>query len=320
MTAVLATALPAWADRQESTLIRAVAAKERALELDDPLHWDEALRRFREADALGSTFETQYEIGNAAAELEQQDIAVEAFEHALALGLKGKARERAQAYVDAHAAQLSRLRVSGPAGARVLIGGELRGELPLKDALVVYAGNVSTSVRFSDGREATQTYEAHAGQLHELTFAAPPPAELRAPPPAPSPPPPRATALPWTLIAASAATSLGGAILIPVSAHQLSNRRSDLRAACDVQSDEDGCDHVKPGRANEAQSNADSIATWKAARTIGWAALGTGLAAGGVGIWLLNRPQASTESQRTSVTPWLESSERGWTAGFQGRF
>jgi hypothetical protein len=320
LLALTYVALPARADQRDSALIRAVAAKERALELDDPLHWDEALRRFREADALGSTYETQYEIGNAAAQLEQRDVAVQAFERAIALGVKGRALQRAAAYVEANAAALSRLLVRGPAGARVFIAGEPRGRLPLETALVVYAGKLTVSLRLEDTRELSQTYDARTDQVHELMFRAPPPASGFSGRSVDAVAAPRATTLPLVALSAGAATALAGAILLPLSSAQLSKRREALASACDVQGQQDGCDHAKLGRQNEAQANANSIATWKFARGVGWSALGGGLVASGVGLWLMSRSSKTSEPHREQMVPWLEGTQQSWTAGVQGRF
>src|SRR5262249_22742324 len=51
----------AHADAYAAALARAVSAKERALEANDPPHWEETLRLFAEADGIRSTKESKFE-------------------------------------------------------------------------------------------------------------------------------------------------------------------------------------------------------------------------------------------------------------------
>src|SRR5262245_32460680 len=115
------------ADAYGAALTRAIAAKERALDVNEPPRWEEALRLFQEAAALRGTRECAYEIGFAAERLKREDLAVESYEAALDLGLVGPPRTRAQAYVAGHAAGLARLKVRGPAGVRLRVAGIDRG-------------------------------------------------------------------------------------------------------------------------------------------------------------------------------------------------
>ncbi|HEY2410201.1 MAG TPA: hypothetical protein VGI10_29555, partial [Polyangiaceae bacterium] len=69
----LLLASSAWADGFDAALRRAVAAKELALDHDEPAAWLETLRAFQDADTIHSTPETKYELGSAAAHLKQAD-------------------------------------------------------------------------------------------------------------------------------------------------------------------------------------------------------------------------------------------------------
>jgi hypothetical protein len=105
MPAVLAMvsfAMPARADAYEDALVRAVAAKEQALDAGDEARWHETLSRFREVNAVRETFETQYEIGFAAEQLADRELAASAYARALELGLTGTGRDHAQAFLAAH--------------------------------------------------------------------------------------------------------------------------------------------------------------------------------------------------------------------------
>jgi hypothetical protein len=74
---------PQNADGYEASLVRAVTAKERALDADDSARWEDALREFQAAGAIRETAEANYEIGFAAQHLQRLDLAVEAYEAAL---------------------------------------------------------------------------------------------------------------------------------------------------------------------------------------------------------------------------------------------
>ena len=101
------------ADAYDATLTRAIAAKERAMDVNEPARWEEALRLFQEADAIRATREASYELGHAAERLARTDLAVEAYEAALNLGLTGQPRSKAEAFVGAHAAALARVSDQG---------------------------------------------------------------------------------------------------------------------------------------------------------------------------------------------------------------
>ena len=67
--AVCAAGGSARADAYNATLTRAIAAKERAMDVNEPARWEEALRLFQEADAIRATREASYELGHAAERL-----------------------------------------------------------------------------------------------------------------------------------------------------------------------------------------------------------------------------------------------------------
>jgi len=184
------------ADAYTAALTRAIAAKERALDVNEPPRWEEALRLFQEAAALRYTRESTYEIGFAAERLARQDLAVEAYEAAIDLGLVGAPRARAQAFVAANAAGLARLALRGPAGTRVRVAGVDRGRLPLNRPLVLFPGDIRIDLVDAAGVPANIGVRLQAGHLDVLDLARTPPVtvapehvEQRPPPPPPPPPP-----------------------------------------------------------------------------------------------------------------------------------
>jgi hypothetical protein len=180
------------ADAYTAALTRAIAAKERALDVNEPPRWEEALRLFQEAAALRTTRECMYEIGVAAERLARKDLAVEAYEAAIDLGLVGAPRARAEAFVAANAAGLARLALRGPTGTRVRIAGVDRGRLPLNRPLVLFPGDIRIDLVDAAGTPATVGVHVQAGHLDVLDLARTPPvtvtperAEERPPPPPP---------------------------------------------------------------------------------------------------------------------------------------
>jgi hypothetical protein len=106
----------------------------------------------------------------------------------------------------------------------------------------------------------------------------------------------------WALVASGATAAIFSAAFIPLTYSRLSASRNALRNACDVQTGgSDGCDHSKLGRRDEAQSASNSIATWKAARTVSWAGLFAGLAVTLGGSALLMSSQHTAAPTLTSV-------------------
>lgn len=118
-------------DIYRAALLRAVVAKEQALDSNLTADWEQALLRFKQADAIQGTVESKYEIGVVAARLGYDDIAVEAYEIALELGLAGTAQAKARSFVTTHAPRMARLNIRGPDGAQVFVNGVERARLPL---------------------------------------------------------------------------------------------------------------------------------------------------------------------------------------------
>jgi hypothetical protein len=190
---VCAASGSARADAYNATLTRAIAAKERAMDVNEPARWEEALRLFQEADAIRATREASYELGFAAERLARTDLAVEAYEAALNLGLTGQPRGKAEAFVGAHAAALARVQIKGAGEGRVRSGGVERGKLPLRRPLVLFPGDTVIEVVDGHGNRASHRLKLTAGQLEILDLsaaaAAPAPAPSPVPAPAPSPVP-----------------------------------------------------------------------------------------------------------------------------------
>jgi hypothetical protein len=299
----------------EDSLVRAVTAKERALDGNDPALWREAFRLFRVADSLHGTWETKYEVGFAAEQLERKDIALEAYEAALELGLAEPARSRAQRFVLEHGARFARVSVSGPAGAAVYVDGVYRGSLPLPRALVLAPGETKLEARWPGGKRLAHL-ELAAGDVHRIDLdqeAGPAPASgadvplaLQTRSPAPTPGTAghaadgRSTGQPqreddtasstaaWWLLGAGAGVTALSALSLPLANRRLSSERSALAGSCDVLDGSDACRHARPGRSWEAQDQVDAIATWKAVRTAAWVGVGVGgaLLVTGSALWL----------------------------------
>ncbi len=311
-------ASPAAADPYDATLTRAVAAKERALEVNDPTHWEEALRLFSEADAIRSTRESKYEVAYAAAQLRQNDQAVEAYEASLELGLGGSAAAKAHAFLQAHAAEMARLDVRGPAGSRVRVRGLERATLPLARPIVAFAGPASIEVILPDGVRRERELALRPGEtiLVPMDGAKPARAPVLPVPSSEAPAPVNHAPMPLAVAQKPLALSPGpgpvrsptkrrtGAALtaggvtfalisagfLPMSTERLVRAREELRRACAVQaSGPDSCAHAVRGLQPEAQSASNSIATWKAARSTAWAGLGVGLVAAATGVVLLTQ-------------------------------
>jgi hypothetical protein len=180
----------AWADAYEATLTRAIAAKERAMDVNEPTRWEEALRLFQEADALRATRETKYELGYAAERLHRHDLAVESYEAALDLGLTGPPRAKAEIFAGEHASVMARLEIRGRAGDRVRVAGIDRGRLPLARPLVLFADESLLEIIAPDGRRSFFPVHLAAGHLDVVDVYGFHPAFVPPPAPAPVPAPP----------------------------------------------------------------------------------------------------------------------------------
>ena len=316
--ALISWSAAAWADAYDAAFTRAIAAKERALDRNDPAAWEEALNRFEQASQLRETKEVQYELAGAAARLRQDDLAVEGYEAALALGLAGSAREKANAYLAQHRGKVGRLKITGPEGAVVYVRGRRRGALPLKRPLVLFAGPAALRVRYA-GRDVERPVQLAARRVSSLDVA---PWFVRtsnkrangslssststSQSAVGDGPPPSATSqrpLGWALLASGGGVAVAGTVVVLASGATLSSRRDRLAELCAVPNGRDDCTQAAPGRRAEAQDEVDSIATWKAVRVGGWIGVGLGVAAASTGgVLLLTAPQASTTA-RVVATP-----------------
>jgi hypothetical protein len=311
-------------DAYAAALKRAIAAKERALDANDPARWEDALHLMQEAAWIHATRESAYEIGFAAERLSRVDLAVEAYEDALDLGLVGVPRAHAEAFISAHAARMARLDLRGPAGARVRIAGVDRGRLPLRRPLVLFPGEVAIDVVDGDGRATPARARLEAGHLDvlEVAVARPPvPAAIAeragAPPagaPPPSPPSPSARRAGAWLIGAGAVLAVAAAVAVPVAQSRLDAHRTALQGECATALRDDFCEGVKTGELTAAQGDVDGIATWKAVRIGAWVGAGVGLGALATGLVLRftrgadgERAQAST----ATLSPLLASDAAG---------
>lgn len=296
----------ALADSYDAALVRAVAAKERALESNDPARWDDALLRFQEARRIRETKETAYELGVAATRLRQDDLAVEFYAAALDLGLDGSALEKARRFLAEHRSKMGRLAIQGPAGTQIWVGGRLRGTLPLSRPLVLFPGKQLIRTESSEG-DTSHTVDIEAGAVAALvlsTTPAPPPSlprsrqrpkdallTSRSAPDTGMPPGLRDpdNSVAWGGIGAGATLAILGGALVVGTTLSLNGRRSELRALCEVPDGQDDCIYARPGQQEEAQSKVNAIATTKAIRTGGWIGLGIGSAlAGAGGLMLMN--------------------------------
>ena len=331
--AALARPADAAVDAYTAALTRAIAAKERALDVNEPVRWEEALRLFQEAASLRTTRECMYEIGFAAERLARQDLAVESYEAAIDLGLVGAPRTRAEAFVAAHAAGLARLALRGPAGTRLRIAGVDRGRLPLNRPLVLFPGDIRIDLVDAAGTAASVGVHVQAGHLDVLDLARTPPATVtperaeERPPPAPPPAvkvapadtTPRAPAAPEAEIpprrndappvpardVEADASARGwwlagaGAVVAAVAVALIpvsSGRIDDNRKALAgecVDAVVNDTCMAMPGHRDTAQSYSDSIATWKGVRTGAWVGVGAGLATVAAGLILHHSDQAA---------------------------
>jgi len=301
--ALLGAAHEASADAYDAALTRAVAAKETALDVNEPARWLEALRLFREADEIRSSGETKYELGFAAAQLRQFDLAVESYDAAIELGLGDAARERAKKFVAEHASAMARLLVTGPAGTELYIADMFRGRLPIDKPLIVFSGVVEVearsahdatrhSVHLNPGALGTLSLEAlAAGKTAEITSADGP---QRPEQKAREREPDRAASSsngPWILVSAGAGLALLGAVMVPVSNGRIDAARAELDPLCAVPDGPDSCLHAEPDRREAAQDRVDRIASWKAARVGAFVTAGVGTATLVSGIvMLVSRP------------------------------
>ena len=342
--ALASVALPSAADPYDAAMAEGVAAKERALDKNDPAAWAEALRDFQAADDARSTKESKYELAVAATHLRADDVAVESYEAALAMGLSGTAKDKAKAFVAGNAPKMARLTLLAPPRTRIEIDDRPRGLAPLARPVVVFAGKVHLRAIADGGRTVDEQLVTAPGETRTLDLQA----KLAAPAPSssassgggagvasssassasPEAPLPHlvdadddgapARTLGWTLTLGGAALAVVGGGTILLAGTSLSSKRDALTADCFAASGTDACVTANPGRTSAAQDDVDSIATWKGVRIGGIVALGTGVSIAAVGLVRLLTAPSPTITGRW--TPTLDLAAHGGTFGLRGAF
>jgi hypothetical protein len=292
--ALAASSGAAWADGWDAAMARAAAAKEKALDGDDPTQWQEVLDLFLEADAVRTTKESKYEIAFAASKVKADDVAVEAYEASIALGLSGPPEEKAKEFLAQHAAQMGRLDMRGPAGAQVYVAGRRRATLPLAHPIVSFAGTVHVRV-VSSGKSVEHDVTLTEGQTHVLDVGPElaPPAPLPTPvlvPVTPSAPPKPDHTVGWALVGSGAFVTVSGGVLWFLAARTVSARRESLAGVCTSYDENDGdvCrTAATPQERDWAQEDANLIHTFKPLRVVGAVAVGVGVLTMAIGAWQL---------------------------------
>lgn len=307
LVAPLLISFPARADSHDAAMSRALVAKEKALDSNDPADWEAALRLFEQADILRPTSVSKYELGLAAARLKEDDLAVESYEAAIELGLDGSARDKAIAFTAAHSASLGRLTIEGPKGTQVIVSGRSRGRLPRKP-LVLFTGAARITLIDPSGTRAD--HDVEVGVTNTLDVR-PKEVKVESPPPPPPTPhlidtKPARPGMPLILGgSAVAAVSLGFLI---TSAVVVSRRRDSLDTTC-VQRVGDECEATTANLHDAARSDRDAIQTWKTIEVASAVGLGVGVVAAAIGIaWNL------------SVTPRVAVSGSSFSVAFVGSF
>lgn len=299
----------AHAEGYASAVARAASARDRALETGSAHDWQEALELFAAAVELEPTVDAKFEFAEAAAHLGLDDEAFAAYEDAVALGLEGRAAERARKFLAEHASALGRLELVGPEGARVYVDGRARGRLPLARALPVMPG----TRRLQLDAAGYQPFE------QELVFEAERPVTLSprllpAPHPAPvSAKAPNARSDPrepssgngWALpvLVAGGGFVLLGTATIVVSSMALGNKRDELARECAVVRG-DECAATTATSVSEAQSIGNEILALKTARWAGIGAAALGAGAVGLGVFGLTRASRKAKADaRLELSP-----------------
>ncbi|GEM_PF-2270134 len=332
-------------DPYRSALGEAVAIKERALDSGSRDEWLEVLVRLREVIEIRETAEAEYEIGFAASQLGYDDVAVEAYQRALTLGVAGVARDKAQAFVAARSPGMARLIVHGPDGWTLTINGVKRALLPLAEPVLVRPGQIHVALDAGSGGAGhrERLLDVKTGAVNTFAFELPQ-ANSKAPmtlapkvsarpivtsrrKPVPDPllaAPAMESRAGWrragiVLLGAGGTLGLVTALFLPLTSRRIGAARQGLRENCDVQvAGPDSCAHAEAGRQEVAQSYSDSIATWKAARTVSWSglAIGVSAAATGVSALLLAKPTRD----EVAVTPRLAFDRSQVQLGISGSF
>lgn len=302
------------ADGYDAAMAQAAVAKETALDSGSPVDWELTLSRFLAADALRATRESKYEIAVAARALKADDLAVEAYEASIALGLDGAAREKADAFLAENAPKMARLTVLGPAGTAVVVNARRRGVLPLGQPLVVFAGTVT--VRASIGTSPVEkTLQVGAGEGASVDLSPPPPEPV----PVVLPPPRRVPEAPapdhgldWAMAIGGGAVLVTGVVTWAIATATVNARRASLDEVClrRREDDPDLCAEAADATYRDwAQEDSDLIHTFKPLRTVGLVGASIGLVVGSIGVVRL-----------LHVTPTAHVSSKGATFGLQVAF
>lgn len=278
--AMLSSSVPAFADAYDAAMARAAAAKEKALDVNDAASWEEALLRFREAEAIKTTKESKYEVATAAAWLKQDDLAVEAYSEALQLGLGDPAKAKAEAFIADRKDKIAKLVVEGPAGAHVFIDGRARGTLPRATPFIVFAGTLKVRVESgADVREGVVTTTAGGehtfdGMPEKKPIPEPPKPVIEPPKPAPVRDEGSRT-LGWSLVVTGTAVAVIGIGTTVLAITRTGKLQKDVEAIPCTPGSFDGvyCHEMSAGTSEasrtSAQQTSDSLATWRAIRTTG---------------------------------------------------
>jgi hypothetical protein len=284
---VLSLAGAVLAQSYEAALLDGVAARDRALETGDQRDWQRALQHFERAVELQPSKEAQFELAEAAAQLGLVARAYAAYEAALALGLQGKARARAEDFLGARQGQVARLEVVGPSGAQLWVDDQRRGSLPLSAPLVVAPGELRVRLEQPDFQTRELRVQATAAGLARVAIELTPVAAAPAAPPSVHA---HADArAPWAVptLITGGALAVAGVATFTASSLLLSGARHDLAALCDLPDPDDGdrCLATAPERRGEAQSAANRVLTYGNLRWVGVAGAALGVGAAVVG-WL----------------------------------
>lgn len=305
-----------YADAYDAAMARGIAAKEKAIDTNDPAAWDETLRLFFEADAIKSTKDSKYELAGAAARLKEDDLAYESYEAAIALGLSGKVRDKAQAFLKT-VKMIGRLDVKGPAGAEIYVGARFRGTLP-HAPFVIFSGAVKIRA-VHGGQTVEQSVTIKEGSTETLTVDFAPKAATSAAPTtsassAPIVAPGKhgsetvpladtgagARTLGWSMIVGGGIVLIVGTGGFIVSTDGVSSGKRDLEKNCAefYTQDPDQCRLAKEGVSPDTLASKNTeIRTWKAVRTASLVAGGVGIVITTIGlVRLLTAPPAPRAS------------------------
>ena len=340
MACSLSLAPLVFADAYDAAMTRGVAAKEKAIDGNSVAAWADALRLFEEADAVRSTSDSKYEIAGAAVHVKEDDVALQAYEAAIELGVSGKPKEKAQAFIAANGATMGRVDVKGPAGAEVFVGTRRRAVLPMSKGLVVFPGTVKVRVVLGDdkveesvtvgkGESRPLDVTAKLAAASNSTVGTIPSASVSTNPSvvASSTATSTSTAvvpgagatddgsgarsLGWVLIASGGVVLGAGVVGVLVGGSSVRSGRESLVRDCKTLSGQDDC--PTPLNKDAAQNDVDKIATGHNVQTVGFIAIGVGAVAAILGVVRLVTAPSSGPSASTSSTSAGSSSIHNWT-------